>query len=87
MLRFLGVSLGVAQILAMALTLMLLWALYYGHKSPVPDSVIVAPDDPAAAVMQGPPAASLKSCCGHTPKGCANMSAQSGHQVEMERLS
>ncbi|XP_061920651.1 tetraspanin-12 [Entelurus aequoreus] len=32
LLRFLGVALGVAQILAMALTLMLLWALYYGRK-------------------------------------------------------
>uniref|UniRef100_A0A096MDB7 Tetraspanin n=1 Tax=Poecilia formosa TaxID=48698 RepID=A0A096MDB7_POEFO len=30
-LRFLGVSIGVAQILAMALTLTLLWALYYGR--------------------------------------------------------
>ncbi|XP_061815669.1 tetraspanin-12 isoform X2 [Nerophis lumbriciformis] len=32
LLRFLGVAMGVAQILAMALTLMLLWALYYGRK-------------------------------------------------------
>ncbi|KAG8005403.1 Tetraspanin-12, partial [Nibea albiflora] len=31
-LRFLGVSIGVAQILAMALTLTLLWALYYGRS-------------------------------------------------------
>lgn len=37
-LRFLGVSIGVAQILAMALTLTLLWALYYGRKSPELDS-------------------------------------------------
>lgn len=35
-LRFLGVSLGVAQILAMTLTLTLLWALYYDHKPPDP---------------------------------------------------
>lgn len=42
-LRFLGVSIGVAQILAMALTLTLLWALYYGRKSPEPDPA--APDD------------------------------------------
>ncbi|XP_056878379.1 tetraspanin-12 isoform X1 [Takifugu flavidus] len=33
-LRFLGVAMGVAQILAMALTLMLLWALYYGQVCP-----------------------------------------------------
>lgn len=35
-LRFLGVSIGVAQILAMTLTLTLLWALYYDHKPPDP---------------------------------------------------
>lgn len=29
-----GVAMGVAQILAMALTLMLLWALYCGHTCP-----------------------------------------------------
>ncbi|TNN21569.1 Tetraspanin-12 [Liparis tanakae] len=34
-LRLLGVALGVAQILAMALSLTLLWALYYGRKGPV----------------------------------------------------
>ncbi|XP_037099655.1 tetraspanin-12 isoform X2 [Syngnathus acus] len=33
-LRFLGVALGVAQILAMALTLTLLWTLHYGRKGP-----------------------------------------------------
>uniref|UniRef100_A0A8C8DES9 Tetraspanin 12 n=1 Tax=Oryzias sinensis TaxID=183150 RepID=A0A8C8DES9_9TELE len=32
-LRFLGVSMGVAQILAMALTLTLLWALCFGRRS------------------------------------------------------
>ncbi|TSK13311.1 Tetraspanin-12 [Bagarius yarrelli] len=37
-LRFLGVSIGVAQILAMTLTLTLLWALYYDHKPPDPTS-------------------------------------------------
>lgn len=37
-LRFLGVAMGVAQILAMALTLMLLWALYYGKTCPGVDS-------------------------------------------------
>ncbi|XP_061662584.1 tetraspanin-12 isoform X2 [Syngnathoides biaculeatus] len=34
LLRFLGVALGVAQILAMALTLTLLWTIYYGRKWP-----------------------------------------------------
>ncbi|XP_040030940.1 tetraspanin-12 isoform X2 [Gasterosteus aculeatus] len=38
-LRFLGVSIGVAQILAMALTLTLLWALYYGRKPPEPPAL------------------------------------------------
>ncbi|KAJ0012715.1 hypothetical protein NQD34_017049 [Periophthalmus magnuspinnatus] len=52
-LRFLGVSIGVAQILAMALTLMLLWALYYGHKCPVPNTVVVAPNDPTTASVVG----------------------------------
>jgi len=33
------VSIGVAQILAMALTLTLLWALYYGRKCPGPVAV------------------------------------------------
>ncbi|PWA15461.1 hypothetical protein CCH79_00020820 [Gambusia affinis] len=37
-LRFLGVSIGVAQILAMALTLTLLWALYYGRHHQQPDA-------------------------------------------------
>lgn len=37
-LRFLGVSLGVAQILAMALTVTLLWALYFGQRSAKQDS-------------------------------------------------
>ncbi|XP_051976280.1 tetraspanin-12-like isoform X1 [Xyrauchen texanus] len=37
-LRFLGVSIGVAQILAMMLTVTLLWALYYDHKPPDPAS-------------------------------------------------
>ncbi|XP_054876668.1 tetraspanin-12 isoform X2 [Poeciliopsis prolifica] len=37
-LRFLGVSIGVAQILAMALTLTLLWALYYGRHLQQPDA-------------------------------------------------
>ncbi|XP_047431959.1 tetraspanin-12 isoform X1 [Mugil cephalus] len=46
-LRFLGVSIGVAQILAMALTLMLLWVLHYGRKSPEMDSASPAESAPA----------------------------------------
>lgn len=49
MLRFMSVSIGVAQILAMALTLMLLWALYYGQKDwdatgsgPVPSDTLTS---------------------------------------------
>ncbi|XP_028307451.1 tetraspanin-12 isoform X2 [Gouania willdenowi] len=44
-LRFLGVSVGVAQILAMALTLTLLWALYYDRKSSHRGMVWVGPKD------------------------------------------
>ncbi|XP_040885651.1 tetraspanin-12 isoform X1 [Toxotes jaculatrix] len=93
-LRFLGVSIGVAQILAMALTLTLLWALYYGRKSPDPDSSGPAapPDDfTPLTVTQGPSAEASKSGCSRTNKGCANMPAAASsaheHQFEMERLS
>lgn len=67
-LRFLGVSIGVAQILAMALTLMLLWALYYGHKRPGSGSA-AAPDDSPAVAQEAPPQ-TLKLCCGHAPNVC-----------------
>ncbi|XP_069580252.1 tetraspanin-12 isoform X2 [Brachyistius frenatus] len=76
-LRFLGVSIGVAQILAMALTLTLLWALYYGRKSPELDSP--PPDDSAAHGASV--TASKSGTCNRTNKGFAN-----GHQLEMERL-
>lgn len=91
-LRFLGVSIGVAQILAMALTLTLLWALYYGRKSSHLDSTTLpAPDDSVpVTVTHGPSAEALKSGCSRANKGCANMAAASKpheHQFEMARLS
>lgn len=39
-LRFLGISIGVTQILAMILTITLLWALYYDRKDPRTDPAI-----------------------------------------------
>lgn len=80
-LRFLGVSIGVAQILAMALTLTLLWALYYGRKSPELDSTAPPPGDSAPlSVTHGPSAEAPQSGCHRTNKGCEL-------QFEMERLS
>lgn len=92
-LRFLGVSIGVAQILAMALTLMLLWALYYGRKSPELDSTALptGPDDSASlTVTHELPAGALKSSCLRTNKGGPIMYATSKPselQLEMECLS
>ncbi|KAG7456328.1 hypothetical protein MATL_G00250870 [Megalops atlanticus] len=50
-LRFLGVSIGVSQILAMTLTVTLLWALYYDKRAPDPPeqgapSIDSAPQSP-----------------------------------------
>lgn len=78
-LRFLGVSIGVAQILAMALTLMLLWALYYGQKT----DAMAPPEDSGLTVTHGPSAEAVNSGCSHTHKGCTN----SENHVQMERLS
>lgn len=56
-LRFLGVAMGVAQILAMALTLMLLWALHCSRRSPPPAAKdnstppTAAPGEPAALFL------------------------------------
>ncbi|KAM9845884.1 tetraspanin-12 [Aulostomus maculatus] len=63
MLRFLGVSIGVAQILAMALTLMLLWALYYGRKSPELDAPSPPLMDASLTVSHSPSTEASKSCC------------------------
>ncbi|XP_034434206.1 tetraspanin-12 [Hippoglossus hippoglossus] len=82
-LRFLGVSIGVAQILAMALTLTLLWALYYGRKSPDLDSMAPPMDSAPDTVTHGASAEASGS-------NQTNMSAASTpqeHQFEMERLS
>lgn len=39
-LRFLGISIGVTQILAMILTITLLWALYYDRREPGTDQML-----------------------------------------------
>ncbi|XP_029969029.1 tetraspanin-12 isoform X1 [Salarias fasciatus] len=93
-LRFLGVSIGVAQILAMALTLTLLWALYYGRKSPQPDSAPPPspPDDctPLTAAPAEPAEAPRPACARWNPKVCTNAppagETPAGPQFEMERL-
>uniref|UniRef100_A0A3Q1EWU2 Tetraspanin 12 n=1 Tax=Acanthochromis polyacanthus TaxID=80966 RepID=A0A3Q1EWU2_9TELE len=86
-LRFLGVSIGVAQILAMALTLTLLWALYYGRKAPELDSPTLPPPDDLAVVTatNGTSAEASKSGCSRTNKGSTNM-ASKPKEFEMERL-
>lgn len=93
-LRFLGVSIGVAQILAMALTLTLLWALYYGRKAPELDSIARPPHDDSAplTVTHGASGEAPQSGCNRTNKVCniTNISANvptSELQFEMERLS
>lgn len=92
-LRFLGVSIGVAQILAMALTLTLLWALYYGRKSPELDTTVAAPDDSTPlTVTHRPSAEAPQSGCSRTNKSCAVMTSTAAAkpselQFEMERLS
>lgn len=44
-LRFLGVSIGVTQILAMILTITLLWALYYDRREPGTDQMMSLKND------------------------------------------
>ncbi|XP_053364176.1 tetraspanin-12 [Clarias gariepinus] len=78
-LRFLGVSIGVAQILAMTLTLTLLWALYYDHKPPDPN--------PPDTITHTHCLAEESQKPGH---GCLRTSDTwaNGHsQIEMEQLS
>lgn len=95
MLRFLGVSIGVAQILAMALTLMLLWALYYGRKSPELDSTTpplpTTPETSAPITVTLGPLLEASKTAGHrTNKGGPVVTAAgrpSELQLEMERLS
>ncbi|CAK6980644.1 tetraspanin-12 [Scomber scombrus] len=90
-LRFLGVSIGVAQILAMALTLTLLWALYYGRKSPELDSTPppAGADDPAPLSGEASQSGCTRTNKGWTnPPNTSSAAAKLGeHQFEMERLS
>ncbi|XP_061496074.1 tetraspanin-12 isoform X3 [Rhineura floridana] len=44
-LRFLGISIGVTQILAMILTITLLWALYYDRRGPGTDQMLTLKND------------------------------------------
>lgn len=44
-LRFLGISIGVTQILAMILTITLLWALYYDRREPRTDQMMSLKND------------------------------------------
>ncbi|RLW06262.1 hypothetical protein DV515_00004398 [Chloebia gouldiae] len=44
-LRFLGISIGVMQILAMILTITLLWALYYDRRDPRADQIMALKSD------------------------------------------
>ncbi|XP_053932296.1 tetraspanin-12 isoform X3 [Cuculus canorus] len=44
-LRFLGISIGVTQILAMILTITLLWALYYDRRDPGADQIMALKSD------------------------------------------
>ncbi|KAM6291828.1 tetraspanin-12 isoform 4-T5 [Porphyrio hochstetteri] len=44
-LRFLGISIGVTQILAMILTITLLWALYYDRRDPGTDQIMALKSD------------------------------------------
>lgn len=44
-LRFLGISIGVTQILAMILTVTLLWALYYDRREPGTDQMMALKND------------------------------------------
>lgn len=82
-LRFLGVSIGVAQILAMTLTVTLLWALYYDHKPPEPASA------DALIHTHSPTEDPLKPSHSHprASEAWANTPANGHTQFEMEQLS
>ncbi|XP_029103372.1 tetraspanin-12 [Scleropages formosus] len=88
-LRFLGVSIGVSQILAMTLTLTLLWALYYDRRAPDPPEQGTAqggehapapapPSQPEEQPKPGPP----------RPAEARGPALPNGHtQLEMEQFS
>ncbi|XP_047245442.1 tetraspanin-12 [Girardinichthys multiradiatus] len=93
-LRFLGVSIGVAQILAMALTLTLLWALYCGRQFQELDSGVtpgLPEDSTSIAATNGTTTDASKSGCGRMTKGRTETSAAEAQlkdpQVEMEWLN
>lgn len=83
MLRFLGVSIGVAQILAMTLTVTLLWALYYDHKPPDPAS----PDALIHTHSSAEDAQKPSHSHSQAPEAWANAPANGHIQFEMEQLS
>ncbi|CAL8405497.1 unnamed protein product [Arctogadus glacialis] len=65
MLRFLGVFIGVLQILAMVLTLTLLWALHYHPAPPLgPPAAAPRPSDPPAPLPADDPTAPLMASAG-----------------------
>ncbi|XP_052409460.1 tetraspanin-12-like [Carassius gibelio] len=82
-LRFLGVSIGVAQILAMTLTVTLLWALYYDHKPPDPAS----PDALIQTHCPAEDAQKPRHSHSRAPEAWANTPANGHTQFEMEQLS
>ncbi|XP_010866561.1 tetraspanin-12 isoform X2 [Esox lucius] len=91
-LRFLGVSIGVAQILAMILTLTLLWALYYDCKPPEPTPPADRPlgSDPCGVtITHGPQVEAHKQGTTRQAEAwCKSVTMPNGHtHFEMERLS
>lgn len=82
MLRFLAVAMGVAQILAMALTLMLLWALYYGKNSPGVDS-LVHPSPLDDSGSKGAPAEACQLGCYHNQAAMTTTSQRIELQLEV----
>lgn len=73
---------GVAQILAMALTLMLLWALYYGKNSPGGASLV----HPPAVEDSGSQGASAEACqlvCYHNKAPVTATSQRADLQLEV----
>ncbi|XP_070411007.1 tetraspanin-12 isoform X5 [Nothobranchius furzeri] len=79
-LRFLGVSIGVAQILAMVLTLTLLWALHYGQKCTELNS-------PMTVLLGEPTTNGGSAASGLVCTVQASVSEPKGHKVEMDRLN
>nr|XP_046153319.1 tetraspanin-12-like [Oncorhynchus gorbuscha]XP_046153320.1 tetraspanin-12-like [Oncorhynchus gorbuscha] len=92
-LRFLGVSIGVAQILAMTLTLTLLWALYYDRKppEPTPPEPPTGTDPGPLTIIHPPQGEAPKSGITRPAEAWSNTATTSnghGHtQFEMETLS